>query len=464
MINVHFYNFAKKENSTAQPSGTGTVLQCAVKTPSSVLSPVVEAAVNSFPAWNYCYIPDFGRYYFVTSTTYNRGLWEISLSVDVLASFKTQIGNTSLYVTRSSTRQNQALIDKMFPLTGNQTLDTETIDAGFQVTWSTGYVLVGIMDGLTTSGMTMYQFAPTEYGKFIAGLMGTDSDSSISTWLPAIQSIQVTTYEPLRYVGAAYWFPNNFNTGQAVTSLKLGNYTATGFTCAPVDTPQIPRTLGYTVTIPKHPQATNRGKWVNLEPYSQYEMSLGPFGTFKLDSTALLDATQIFISIIPDPMTGVAKAYIRTDEGTLLSNLTAQWGVPIRVSSAGDQTLGNVLQTVGGAVAVGVGAAAGNPIAVVGGLSASISGIADIAKGSFSTTGSSGALVEHQVSKILYGRFWTVAPEDNANKGRPFCSTALPSAIGGYIEAQTGLFSSDTATRTEINAVNAYMEGGFYYV
>ena len=74
MFDVTFFNFAKKDNSTARPpAGSGTTLKCAIKTPSSILSPVVEVSGdlfpgNQYPTWNYAHIPAFnGRRYFVTN-------------------------------------------------------------------------------------------------------------------------------------------------------------------------------------------------------------------------------------------------------------------------------------------------------------------------------------------------------------------------------------------------------------
>ena len=463
MITINLYNFNKKTNSTKRPSGSGKAYSCAVKTGSSLLSPVVEISDTSLPAYNYAYIANFKRYYFIQNIVYDRGIWVLSLSVDVLASYRPAIGGTRMFILRSSARQQPALVDKMYPITGNCSNERVIFESGFSNGWSTGVVLVGVLNGLTTSGMTMYQFTPTEYAKLLSGLMGTNNDSSISEWDSLTQSIKVTTYEPLRYIGTVLWFPNTFNTGANVTELKLGNYTATGFTCAPVSTTNPPRTISYTLNIPKHPQATTKGKYCNLSPYSEYELSLGAFGTIKLDTTALMDAEQIYISIVPDPLTGIAKAYIRTDTEALLADAAAQWGVPLRISSFGQQSLGNILQTVGGVTAMAVGAAVASPVATVVGLSSSISGIADIAKGAFTTAGSNGSIVDHQLSKVLYARFWYITEDDNANQGRPYCYNNTPATLGGYMQAQEGLVSSDAATRTELESINAYMEAGFYY-
>lgn len=61
------------------------------------------------PEHNYIYIPKFKRYYFVDNiTSVRKGLWRISMSVDVLMSFRDKINNLTGIVKRSTiaTRQN----------------------------------------------------------------------------------------------------------------------------------------------------------------------------------------------------------------------------------------------------------------------------------------------------------------------------------------------------------------------
>lgn len=462
-MKIYFYNFAKKENSTAQPTGAGTEYSCSIKTPSSLLSPIIELNINGVPGFNYCYIPDFNRYYYITSVTYNRGLWEMQTRVDVLASFKTAISTISLFVTRSSYAKTGSLIDTLYPATGDFTQDVNIFEYGNLCAWSGGKIVLCVINGNSTTGMTAYQFAPTEFAKFLVSLSVTGTDMSESVWDSLSQSIKVTTYEPLRYIGACYWFPDAFSEGTAVTSLKLGNFTASGFTCAPIYTAASPKHINYTLTLPKHPQAATRGKFCNLAPFTEYVLQLSSFGNIKLDTTALVDATSITVDIIPDPFTGMARAVITNNNGYILGNVAAQWGVPLQISSTGTISISNGLQVVGGAIGTVAGAISGDVSSVIGGISSTVKGIGDIAKGSFDTVGSTGAIIDHQTNKVLYSRFFTIADDDNTNNGRPYCKVATPSTIPGYIEAQKGIFADANATSQETNLINNYLESGFYY-
>lgn len=58
---------------------------------------------NAFNSeYNYCYIQDLGRYYFIDSVERMNGtIYKIRLSVDVLKSFSTQIENIQAIITKS---------------------------------------------------------------------------------------------------------------------------------------------------------------------------------------------------------------------------------------------------------------------------------------------------------------------------------------------------------------------------
>ena len=57
--------------------------------------------------YNYCYIQDLGRYYFIESVQKMNGtIYKIRLTVDVLKSFSTQIENIQVIITKSENPDN----------------------------------------------------------------------------------------------------------------------------------------------------------------------------------------------------------------------------------------------------------------------------------------------------------------------------------------------------------------------
>ena len=70
---------------------------------SSVVSPEILMEIENPTGYNYAYIPEFGRYYFITDMISVRtDLWRISMNVDVLESFKNEIRNSQVILSDST--------------------------------------------------------------------------------------------------------------------------------------------------------------------------------------------------------------------------------------------------------------------------------------------------------------------------------------------------------------------------
>lgn len=68
----------------------------------SVTNPVILMEIDNPTIYNYAHIPEFKRYYFITDMiSIRKGLWRISMKVDVLESFKTSINEISVILSDS---------------------------------------------------------------------------------------------------------------------------------------------------------------------------------------------------------------------------------------------------------------------------------------------------------------------------------------------------------------------------
>ena len=91
-MNITYWTgYSKKKNSTAQPT-SGTDATVYLKDNCSILNPVFDC--QGVPdSVNYIYVSDFWRYYFVSDVVHmTADRIEIHCSVDVLATYKSQIG------------------------------------------------------------------------------------------------------------------------------------------------------------------------------------------------------------------------------------------------------------------------------------------------------------------------------------------------------------------------------------
>lgn len=74
-----------------------------LKEETSVTNPIIIMELENPTGFNYAYIPEFGRYYFIDDMiSVRNGLWSISMSVDVLESFKNEIRGISVILSDST--------------------------------------------------------------------------------------------------------------------------------------------------------------------------------------------------------------------------------------------------------------------------------------------------------------------------------------------------------------------------
>ena len=86
-----------------------------LKDDTDIMHPVIELdSANLPPTANYCYIATFGRYYYINQQDIKIG-WDLvlTLSVDVLMSWKSDILNSTVIAERTSNKYNKYIPDKI---------------------------------------------------------------------------------------------------------------------------------------------------------------------------------------------------------------------------------------------------------------------------------------------------------------------------------------------------------------
>ena len=81
--------------------------------------------------FNYCYISEFGRYYFVTNVTYAQQFMEVALKVDALSSFADDLEDVKVLITRSTNRYDMYLPDPDTPVRSDKLIGTQLFYNGF---------------------------------------------------------------------------------------------------------------------------------------------------------------------------------------------------------------------------------------------------------------------------------------------------------------------------------------------
>lgn len=104
-MNLKLYTNVSEKNCLGKTLINETDFQGVLREQSSIINPIIRVQSTELPDFNYAYIPDFKRYYFIVGIrNMSTNIWELSLGVDVLESFKSSIGsNTAILSDTEST-------------------------------------------------------------------------------------------------------------------------------------------------------------------------------------------------------------------------------------------------------------------------------------------------------------------------------------------------------------------------
>lgn len=122
---------------------TGSSFDCVLKDNCSILNPVIDIASDSnLSGFNYMYISDFSRYYFIDDiTSLHNGLWRISAHVDVLETYATAIKANKAVIRRQTNKYNLYLDDPEFKTYAYDKIQTLKFPAN-SLSKTLSYVLV----------------------------------------------------------------------------------------------------------------------------------------------------------------------------------------------------------------------------------------------------------------------------------------------------------------------------------
>lgn len=465
--------FSKLENSTAQPTTTGwTEVTVSLKDGCDLDSPTFLLYESVSNAISYNYATIFGRYYWVTGRrNLRQSLCEIDCELDEMATFKTEIGNASLYVLRSASSSDGNIRDNYYPIKANNTkyhgVQVAVPVAGVETSIPQGYadgVVVLNISGTDTAGAsTLIQLLPSAFADLVESLYTDINGFQLSDVISKV--VQNFGGNPQQLINSAMWFPFPFDVYD-VRQVKIGAWSATDRNGDPINGGTItdPTILlpNVTFTIPKHPLAATRGAYLNLSPYTMYTLGMPGCGVVNLDTTKLQAETGITIYRTMDAFSGQLFIKVVADTSKhMLAYMNGQIGIPIslRGSNNSNSLISGAVATIGGIA----GAVTGGAAAIAGALAAGI-GTALEAVGGTPTTSSMGAgFASISLEKIFLDTVcYDVTDADNTHDGRPLCQVATISSLSGFIKVSEG----DVAIPAPLpiqQRLKAKLEAGFFY-
>ena len=490
-MKIKLCRFSKRQNSTKKPSGTGseawTEFDCWLKNPTSVVDPVVVMEYNDktqYYNYNYAYIQAFdNRYYFISDIVSVGNTWELSLTTDILATYKTQIGDSSMYVLRAAAAYDGDLVDDYYPIGVTHTNSVTLADNPLVANGSNAYAnvnngcfilgIVGATGSLTSDSVygsiTYYAMQRSSLMILVHMLLDNNilENAGLSTSDMQIE-LQKAIIDPMQFIKSCIWVPVSYT--DVSSAVEVGQLYAFGiefqdqyFKCKQVVANPPHVVFNTSISIPKHPLAATRGVYMNCEPFSRYQLLYPPFGIFDLDTTAMCSGTTLSVGVELDLITGSGRLGVTGEtNGKFLAFAKSQIGVPIQLSQVTYDYVGAATGLFSGAVGLVANAASGNIAGALINGAGLIGTAANAMRPSVTSLGGNGGYADLSGKIHLLAQFYHMPGEDNTNAGRPLCETRQLSTLSGYQKILDG----DVAipgTAGEQAALKAFLEGGYFY-
>lgn len=464
-MEIVLYSFNKRKNSTQIPGNAvdSITVDGIIKAPFSIVTPTVDfnfgQVTNITAYYNYAYIPTLRRYYHIRNWTYTGRLWNADMLCDVLASFKTDIGNSTEYVLRSESMSNEYLIDVSVPTTAKMTVNMSPNTHPDGYNWSGDYedgsFVVGIVndDNGSIGSVSYYKFTSAQFRNLANLLLGSPDYLGIDELSDGIQKALVN---PWQYIVSCYWFPFDVAAGDSVSYVSVGWWTFSA-SCSRI------ASYGYSrndldFTVYKHPKTFVNGKYVGMPPFSEYTLFIPGFGAFDIPPQYLIDENSLSCQIVTDSISGIGTLSVRAGAKEICKR-TAQIGVPITLAGSSITNAEAGIADIAGKLINST--LPYNDQSAAGFVSRALMGYA-AASTNISTRGSTGTLSEYFFVPYLKCVFADQPEIAVSEIGKPLCAYVQISNLSGYVQCAHGEINT-TATETEKTMIQEFLEGGFYY-
>lgn len=468
-MEVKFTTYNKEENSLARPSDFSASYDCVLLDDCTVESPAIKLNVGQSgnpTRYNYAYIGDFGRYYFVSDWRWSGRLWIAEMTVDVLATYRDTIKASTQYVTRSFSSYDTAMTDTAYPAKNNFSINrnSATPAQSWSADFTDGTYVVGLIGGAGDTGsVSYYEMTPDTFKAFTKYLFNTSIYGGDDIVKDITSALWKSMFNPFQYVVSVMWFPFTDTSGIPVSTVSFGWYDVS-CSCRLVSDPV--RTIDvHNVKISKHPRYTS-GKgfnYLNAAPWAQYTLHYMPWGDIPLNASYLYGVDNVVLQSHTDLISGKSVLYIYAGTGTtiLMQSMTAQVGVPVQIAQQNSNFVGAAGSLISGLVNP-VTAATGVAGAVMGGAS----GVGDAISNMIPTAQSAGAqggVVGLDDDIFVTCKFATVAAEDPEHIGYPLMQRVQLSNLSGYCRCENVRIAT-SGSDSETRAVKNYLESGVYIV
>ncbi len=486
---VRFFKFSKRENSTALPDVTGgAVFQCTLKDNCSLNNPVIRLELrnnqnqfdpNAWPDYNYCWVKPWNKFFFVSDWTNEHPLWAAHCSVDVLATYRSQILGSTQYVAYSSVSGGAWLADTRIPLLKNAT--TSIASTSLSGLFSNGGLYILSYIGKETTGLVALGDASLK--TLLDAISGEGQDEFRTTAINQVNSYfggsapisaeealyamsQVTTQNDI--LGKAYaTAPSCLRSciytplvvpGSPDTHIWLGNFdtNVTG-----IGVKGTPITGSVSVSIPWQHSDWRRGVCEQVYLY----IPLVGMVSISADSVVSESTLTIEYSYTLTDATIAYRVLAGSQViGTYGGSCAINYPLGVNQQASAGQVMQSVMQGVTQTVSAGI---TGNIGGVVAGIATTAYNALDTALTSHPSSvggigGGAGSGLNRNIICFTVSHDTVITPGTMQNTmGIPTMKPILLSSASGYCQCVNAHISAN-ACLEELSQITAHLNSGFY--
>lgn len=351
-MQIQLMTSRKARNSTKIISAaTGDpIVSGYLKDQTNIINPVFCVNYNNMTnpntligLYNYLYCAEFHRYYHILNWEYDNGVWYIYCHVDVLATWKTVIGNSEQMITRSGVYgevDDNMVVGELEPhyikrsLTDIFSDSINSIGNGTYIVTTAG--APSYSSGANNVIQNTYAMTKTQFADFRAELSSTQYLGLNPNTDDLTDNVAKMVINPFQYVIRCYYIPiaiNSLFPGASTTTIKYGWYTLNSVGIQ-IITPH--RSLNmFSGSIPFHPD--NQRSMFRAARWSSYSLEYKMIGKVIIPIERLINQTQLSIDCMVDLTSGDVNIVGTPSKngvmGTPFIITQTNWGIPIPLSS-----------------------------------------------------------------------------------------------------------------------------------
>lgn len=457
---VSFGSCTKRVNSTSQTYTEVVSASCLLKESTDILRPTFSLSAqiigDALLTCNYMYVAAFGRYYWITGIQFIHGSWYVSGDVDVLASYKTEIGNTTAYVLRAASEYDEFLPDNHYALENTPYALNDWKATGLD---TTGCVVLTVLGNDGSDTECFYIVKTSDWTKIYSLLYTSNFLNDYNTfWLNIAQDIYNSVINPGDYISSALWLPISYSDISVSESHVYIAKTDTGVMGKKINPGFLLAYKSITLTAPDHPQEATNGGWMRGNICCKDQIFLPGYGSMSLDSDVISAMAIRTITVQYAVDCSGALSY-NVSYGGIYNYCTTNIGTPC---GFGDLRP-DVSQAISSVGAVAANAIGTNPLGFIHSIADTVAAMAP--KVERISTGGSRTLPSVMPYIILTSTMYCM-PSDAMNPagcGRPLGKTRQISTLSGYVLCSGDVSVSCAGTSEEHDRINNFLTGGFYY-